>query len=253
MDNWYLIWFGLNNEELVFYLLKENSVDFNQIQSIIPSFQSGGRIENTDSNFSTVLRFLENKIENCSIQFLQDLEIIAQTDEFPSKIIKPRFFDIEKAKKAYKETGRKGEELIAVYLDKLKTEERIADFNWVNQSRESSFPYDFEIIDLTRNTIYTDVKTTSYTFNQEMIFSKSELSYINQTTNYHVYRVFDIKEGRPSLRICENISQLSRNLVNNIITFESQILQNQTNLNSLKLAIAPSNNLLTFNNSLSLG
>ena len=101
MDNWYLIWFGLNNEELVFYLLKENSVDFNQIQSIIPSFQSGGRIENTDSNFSTVLRFLENKIENCSIQFLQDLEIIAQTDEVPSKIIKPRFFDIEKAKKAY--------------------------------------------------------------------------------------------------------------------------------------------------------
>jgi hypothetical protein len=245
-DNWFLMWFGLNNEELVFYLLRDNSVDFNQIQNIIPSFQNGGRIENTNPNFAIVLRFLETKIENSSIQFLQDLEIIAQTDEVPTKIIKPRFFDIEKAKKAYKETGRKGEELVAEYLNKLKSEEKIVDFNWVNQSRESSFPYDFEITDLTQTAIYTDVKTTSYTFNQEMIFSKSELLYINQSTNYHVYRVFDLKEEIPSLRICKDISQLSKNLVDNITTFQSQILQNQTNLNSLKLAIAPSNNLLNF-------
>ncbi|MEI9956717.1 MAG: DUF3883 domain-containing protein [Ferruginibacter sp.] len=126
------------------------------------------------------------------------------------------------------------------------------DFNWVNQSRESSFPYDFEINSLNGLNIFTDVKTTSYTFEQGMVFSKSELSFINQNSNYHVYRVFDLKEENPALRICENISTLSNPLVTNISTFEREILKNETKLNSLKLAIAPTNKLLNFNDKIIL-
>lgn len=245
-ENWYLLWFGLQNTELVFYLFRQNSKEYNEILALIPNFENRGRIENTDINFIPILKYLEITTDNSSTEILQELELIAQTDEVPVRI-KPRFFDIEKAKRNYAITGRKGEELVAQYLDKLRTENKILNFNWVNQSRESSFPYDFEINSLNGSNIFTDVKTTSFTFEQGMIFSKSELSFINQNLNYHVYRVFDLKEENPALRICENISNLSNLLVGNISTFESEILINETKLNSLKLAIAPTNRLLNFN------
>jgi hypothetical protein len=251
-ENWYLLWFGLQNTELVFHLFRQNSKEYNDILALIPNFENRGRIENTDNNFIPVLKYLEITTDNSSTEFLQELELIAQTDEIPIKIIKPRFFDIEKAKLNYALTGRKGEELIAQYLDKLKTENKIIDFNWMNQSRESSFPYDFEINNLNGSNIFTDVKTTSYTFEQGMVFSKSELSFINQNSNYHVYRVFDLKEENPALRICENISTLSNPLITNISTFESEILIHETKLNSLKLAIAPTNRLLNFNDKIIL-
>jgi len=51
---------------------------------------------------------------------------LAQTDEVPIKIIKPRFFDIEKAKLNYAITGRKGEELVAdAKAEKSKIERAI--------------------------------------------------------------------------------------------------------------------------------
>lgn len=252
--SWFLIWFVLDNEEIITIVFSELSSEFIQITNLGFDLanirQHGFQIDTNDNPILS--NYLTNYINNQSLSYLEDLEIIVQTDDLPLKLIKPRYFDIERARKVYSETGKKGEELIAAYLDKLKSSGKITNFNWVNQSRESSYPYDFEIIDLAKTSIYTDVKTTSYTFNQEMIFSKSELSYINQSTNYHVYRVFDLKEKKPSLRICEDVSQLSKNLVDNITTFQNQILQNQANLNSLKLAISPSNNLLSFNNAISL-
>ena len=251
-ENWFLMWFGLTNEELVFYLFRENSTEFNELQQIIPNFRNSGRIENTDQNFANVLNYLETKTENSSITFLQDLELIAQTDEVPTRIIKPRFFDIEKAKLNYAITGKKGEELIAQYLDRLRTENQIKTFNWMNASRESGMPYDFEILQNDDNMIYSDVKTTSYTFEQGMIFSKGELGFISQNTNYHVYRVFDLKEENPSLRICENLTRLSLNLVSNIQSFERDILESQSRLHSLNLAILPSHQLLTFNDRIAL-
>jgi len=251
-ENWYMLWFGLQNTELVFYLFRQNSVEYNEILALIPTFSNSGRIENTDSNFVPVLNYLETKTENSSIEFLQELELIAQTDEVPIKLIKPRFFDIEKAKNNFAITGKKGEELIAVYLDKLKFEKQILNYKWINETKETGYPYDFEINTNGGDLIYTDVKTTSYTFEQAMIFSKNEMAFIKQSANYHVYRVFDLKEENPALRICENISTLSNTLVSNISTFETEIYKSETKLNSLKLAIAPTNKLLNFNDKIIL-
>ena len=246
-DEWYMLWFGLTNEELVFYIFNKNSQDFKDIIKLIPSFGNNkGRIEKTEPNFINILQYLEKKTENSSAEFLQELELIAQIDEVPTKIIKPRYFDIAKAKLNYEITGRKGEELVAQYLDKLKFEKKISDYNWVNKSKESSFPFDFEITNLNNSLIFLDVKTTSYTFEQGMIFSKNELSFINQNPNYHIYRVFELKNENPALRICENIIMLSNQLVNNITSFEKDILRSEAKLNSLKLAISPQNKLLNF-------
>jgi hypothetical protein len=251
-ENWYMLWFGLQNTELVFYLFRQNSVEYNEILSLIPNLSNSGRIENTDNNFMTVLKYLETKTENSSIEFLQELELIAQTDEVPIKLIKPRYFDIEKAKNNYAITGKKGEELIAIYLDKLKFEKQISSYKWINQTKETGYPYDFEINTNGGDLIYTDVKTTAYTFEQAMIFSKNEMYFIKQSANYHVYRVFDLKAENPALRVCENISTLSNTLVSNISTFETEIYISETKLNSLKLAIAPNNKLLNFNDKIIL-
>lgn len=251
-ENWYLLWFGLQNTELVFYLFCENSKEYNDILALIPNFGTRGRIENTDNNFIPVLRHLEIKTENSSIEFLQELELIAQTGEVPIKLIKPRYFDIEKAKSNFAITGKKGEELIAIYLDILKFEKQISSYKWINQTKETGYPYDFEINTIGGDLIYTDVKTTSYTFEQAMIFSKNEMAFIKQSANYHVYRVFDLKDENPALRICENISTLSNTLVSNISAFETEIYKSEIKLNSLKFAIAPTNKLLNFNDKIIL-
>ena len=251
-ENWYMVWFGLQNTELVFYLFRQNSSEHNEILALIPTLNNNGRIQNTDINFVPVLKYLETKTEKSSIEFLQELELIAQTGEVPIKLIKPRFFDIEKAKNNFAITGKKGEELIAVYLEKLKFEKQISNYNWINETKETGYPYDFEINTNRGDLIYTDVKTTSYTFEQAMIFSKNEMAFIKQSKNYHIYRVFDLNEGNPALRVCENISTLSNKLVSDISAFETKIYKSETKLHSIKLAITPTNKLLNFNDKIIL-
>lgn len=245
--DWYILWFGLTNEELVFYLFKDGSHDLINLIKLIPNFGLRGKISQDDPYFNNVINYLEKQTENSSISFLQELEIIAQTDELPLKIIKPRFFDIQRAKEKFAITGKKGEELIAQFLDKQKSKKLISDYKWMNSSRESAMPYDFEIIQYDNNKIFTDVKTTSYKFEQGMIFSKNELGFISQNSNYHVYRVYDISENEPSLRICENINILSSSLILEIRKFEKEIKLKETKLDSLKLSISPKNELVNFN------
>ena len=48
---WYLLWFGLESEDLVFFLLKEGSVNFSEITQILGELQSRGVIENNNKNF----------------------------------------------------------------------------------------------------------------------------------------------------------------------------------------------------------
>ncbi len=53
-ENWFLIWFGLKNTELVFHLIRQNSKEYNKILTLIPNFETRGRIEKTDNNFIPV-------------------------------------------------------------------------------------------------------------------------------------------------------------------------------------------------------
>lgn len=246
-QDWYLLWFGLKNEELVFYLFKDESDDFYKLKRLIPNFGSRGRISQSEQHYNSVIKYLEKLTENSSTEFLQELEIIAQTDEIPIKIIKPRFFDIQRAKEKFAVTGRKGEELIDQFLEFQKSNKIINDYKWMNSSRESGMPFDFEIINTNNKKTYTDVKTTSYTFEQGMIFSKNELGFISQNNNYHIYRVYGLSDPKPSLKICENINIVGKQLIENIINFEKEVQNNNTKVHSVKIAISPNNELIKFN------
>ena len=258
-QTWFLLWFGLSNGEFVFYLIEKDSREYNELCGLIPSFANkrSGKVDPFSSDSKEILKYLEIKTSDSSIEYLKSLEIIAQTEEIPIEFISPtivapsviklRRIDIEKARARNSLNGKKGEELINDYLSNLKSKHIIKDFEWENKSKESGFPYDFKITDASSQDVYMDVKTTSYFFEQDMIFSSGEISFINKIANYHVYRVFNLyNENGPSLRVCEDVKGLSNNLLKKITTFKEDLETIDTKIKELKLQISPINSLLKF-------
>jgi hypothetical protein len=50
--------------------------------------------------------------------------------------------------------------LVDKYLQKLRVQKLISDYNRLNKDKESGMPYDFEITSIEGVTQYTDVKST---------------------------------------------------------------------------------------------
>lgn len=249
--NWYLMWFGLENENLIFLLIEENSSDYHYLFNLLGNLNKG-HIEQTDIAFNASIQFLNNKVNNLNFNYFQELEIFAQTNEYQNiKKINPKRYDIEKAQKLFQKIGRNGEELVNQYLEQEKYKKNIKSFTWVNKTSESGFPFDFEIKDTQNNTIYSDAKSTSYKFEQKIIFSSQELKFIQQNNNYLIHRVFNLNET-PKLQICNNISDISYDFVNNLKKFNQDIAQSELQVNSMKVSIKPTSKLLHFSQEISL-
>lgn len=272
--NWYLIWFGLTNEDLVFYLFKEGSDEYNKIsQNYIPKLLelqptsgrgkvTGGSISPSSPTYNKLLEYLQIKTDDSSSDYLQSLEVLAEIGDFDpqgpvdeivlKKIKKYRRYDLDKAKQKQKETGQKGEILINEYLLKLKDKKEIKGFVWENEYKESHLPYDFKIETLSED-VFMDVKTTSYKFEQGMVFSRNELRCAYDNKNYHVYRVFDIdKDSSPALRICRDLKVLSKTLVEEVDILEKKIKNSYQGLKSIKFEISPDNPSLIFDDKIAI-
>lgn len=251
-NEWYLFWFGLENEDLVFFLIKKDSQNYIEILNIIGEINNRGVIEREATNFNQIIEFLNKKVNDLNIEYEEELEVVAQTGEITiEKRIRPKFYDIEKAKAIFKEIGKKGEKLVNDYLKKLKEENEINDFKWMNEKKESGMPYDFEITQNNGEVFFTDVKSTSYKFEQRMIFSGQEFKFINQNENYLIHRVFDLKES-PKLKVCNNVKNVSDNFVPNLNSFTSKVSSNGLKINSVKVEVPPILDNLTFDNEVSL-
>lgn len=247
--NWYLIWFGLQSEEVVFYLFNEQSSDFIDISNIIDLTKSG-RVEREENSFNQLLNYLENKVNISGKKIVEELEIASQVGT--SKKYKP--FDLENANVLFKETGKKGEELIAEYFEILKSRNQIFAYNWYNQSMETGLPYDFHLQTNDQNTIFIDVKSTNYKFEQPMIFSNQEIDFINTTPNYSIYRVYDLSEeiALPKLKICGNSKNLASHINPHFDTLKNSLETQSVRLQTAKMIIKPENELLTFDNEIIL-
>jgi hypothetical protein len=266
--DWFLIWFGLTNEELAFYLFESGSVEYNQIIKFIPEInsptvsKSRGRLEPGTPSYKLLLEYLQVETDVSNSDYLQSLEILAEIGDFDPqepvnetvlrKIKKYRRYDLDTAKRKQKETGEKGELLINEYLSKLKDNKEIKTFVWENESKESHLPYDFKIITSSED-ILMDVKTTSYKFEQGMVFSRNELRCAYDSKSYHVYRVFDInKVTPPSLRICKDLKVLSKTLVEEVDILEKKIKNSYQGLKSIKFEISPDNPSLIFDDKIAI-
>lgn len=251
---WYLIWFALDGEEMVFYVFSDHSKDFSEISNIINLENQKKRnieVKNIEEN-SNLLKYLENKINVNSDNIIENIEIATQI----SSSKKYEIFNLDNLKNKIKEIGKKGELIINEYFNKLKSEGKISTFNWFNKNDESGLPYDFTLQYSNEQVVYLDVKSTLSTFDQSIIFSNQEIDFIVETPNYHIYRVYDLnlKDNiiSPKLRICKDSKLLANEISKRTETFKNQLAVNDVMLESSKVGVIPNNKLLVFENEIIL-
>jgi len=249
---WYMIWFGLENEEMVFYFFNDHSSDFAEVSKIIDLARSG-RIDDSLPQYNQLLNYLETKINVSGREIIEELEIASQV----GTLKRYRAFDLDKANALFKEIGRKGEEAIANFLDYQKSKNQIAHFTWYNKSMETSLPYDFHIQQNDQSVVFMDVKSTSRKFEQKIILSNQQIECILEKPNYHIYRVFDLSEDvtSPKLRICENCRDMATYIlphIEQLSKLNTSLSQQQILLQPVDFTIEPTSGLLMFNNEISL-
>lgn len=242
---WYLIWFALDGEELVFYFFNDHSEDFKEISSIIDIEQKKKiKVDDENNNLNKFLQYLENKINIYGENIIEKVEIDSQINI--SKEYK--IFNLENIKRKRNILGRVGESIVNEYFSLLQSKRKITTFNWCNKSYESGLPYDFTLQYNNDQIIYLDVKSTSLSFEKPMIFSSQEIECITNTTNYHIYRLYgvDNSESPSKLRICKNSKYLANEILKNINSFRTELSINDVILDSSKLGIYPNNKYLNF-------
>lgn len=231
--DWYLVWSGLENKDLVFWLINGKSNDFNVIKDLVGS--KTHIITDEDKAYTSLKNIMVNKINQSSVDIQKEIEIISQTG-VQSKKYKP--FDLEKAKKNIALVGKRGEELVNEYLEQLRNLHKVESFEWMNKSRESGLPYDF----ILNQKEYIDVKSTRFDFTQNIVFSNQEVAFVSQQKSdfdYSVYRVFDITEANANLKICTQCMPYMEQLNKNVQTFNETIIQSKTRLLGLNVAVSP--------------
>ena len=236
--DYYLLWFGLDSNELLFWLIDNTSNDYLQIIRFLPKVNKV--YDDSQIHFAVLLNFIEAKVNKVSIDIQQELEITAQTGANTShRTFKP--IDVEKAQRRFKETGRKGEELINEYLDNLQWNSQIHSFQWENKDRESGKPFDFTVNPGRVDENYIDVKSTLYKFEQPLIFSNGEVHFIQSVADekYSVYRVYDMDDLQTKLRICHSCLKYMRNLDGTIVTFQNDMASASAKVQEIKIAIKP--------------
>lgn len=234
--DYYLVWFALENHELLFWLIDNSSSDYAKLKEFFPTENTV--YDTSEIMFAPLIKFIESKIDELSIGLQEDLEIISQTS---AKSEKYRTFDIEKAQERFRITGRTGEELINEYLEMQKAEKMISEFEWVNKSRETGKPFDFIVNPTSAEEKYIDVKTTQFKFDQPLLFSDGEIDFINtiDETRYSVYRVFALREDIHKFRKCYECSNYMKNLETKISNFKTEIQSTSSNVRGIKLAVPP--------------
>ena len=209
---WYLLWFGRDTKELVFFLFNNLADEMNEVENLIGSIDSKKIITEGNSSFNDLISYLNSKFEDLNRSYFIDLEqsALSGKDKVSTRVVKVPG-DFEKGRKRLKETGEKGERILNKYFEIEKSEKRIKDFTWVNDGNiESGKPYDFEIIQTNNEILYVDAKSTGFDeFNKPIYISPNELEWIDTNRdNYHIYRLYSIY-AEPKMRICNNVFEVS--------------------------------------------
>lgn len=234
---WYLAWCGLDSNELLFWLFCEDSRDYALVSNL---FLHGPRVITPDYyGYREIVEIMETKINLVSDDIQRDLEIMSQTGT-TRRTYRP--IDIERANNMFKATGKLGEEMVAVYLERQQVERHISNYRWMNVNGESGYPYDFVINEGLSTENFIDVKATRFNFDQQVIFSSQEVNFVDQTHDdlkYSVFRVYNIQEAETKLKICKECLQYMSRLNGIINSFKTLIEHDHAHLAGAKLAIEP--------------
>ena len=250
---WYLFWFGLKSEQPVFFLFNNLSDTYGEILDLGVDLPHGvkGRITSEDSRYFALLKYLENAVNNTGFELVQELEVVAQTNE-PTLTKKYREYDIKKARELFAKIGKEGEVLVDRYFEEQKRKGLIANYKWLNEEKECGLPYDFYFETLAGEIIYLDVKTTNYKFAQKMVFSSQEIGFATSNSNkYCIYRVFYNDNGERCLKICTNTKDLFILIQEKTNNYQKELID-LASIETIKMAILPIHKLLSFSQSIVL-
>lgn len=240
----YLMWFGLENKDLVFFLIKENSQDYVNLKKIIGDIPTRAIFK--DDYLNKIVKYLNTKVNTANDAYLQELETAVETCSTSNiSRINPKEIDLIKARKLLRKIGKEGESLLNEYLSRQKKNNNIQSYNWMNKNRESGKPFDFEIIDNNGDLYYSDAKSTSYNFERNMFFSSNELKFINKNRNYLVHRIYNMNK-QSLLKISNNIACITDNFISHYIECQSNIALSGLKLNSVKVEVPPTLKILAF-------
>lgn len=254
--SWYLLWFGLENQQIVFLLCSEEDEVFENLIDVGLQFKIGARrIKHDQDIFEAVLKVVINKFNQNAEESIMDAvndyslpnhSIDTQTKKFLG-------FDKTKAEQVLSEIGRQGEFFVDYYLSSQLEHNYISHYVWENKNSESGKPYDFRIEDCGGNSIYLDVKSTRSAFSNKIIFSNNEIDFAvkwvpSNHHKYHIYRIFDMKEFYANLQICRNPRPALLNVSNAIenIYKTFPFSPADVTLEGIKIGILPSFENLIF-------
>ncbi len=252
-ESWFLFWFGLKSGQPVFFLFNKDSSAYNEVSrlgvDLYPEVK--GRLTLNDSSFSPILEYLERIVNNSGKAILEELEVVAQTNERTKHY---RTYDIKKASEQFELIGRRGEELINDYFERQLDQNLICSYNWLNKDRESGKPYDFTYQSLEGEIFYLDVKTTNFGFKQKMIFSSQEIDFVNDCSyKYCIYRVYSDERDKDVkyLKICKNAKDLFLPIHDKTEGLKRE-LDELAKIETIKIAILPIHEALKFEREISL-
>lgn len=232
-EDWYLAWMGLESKELVFWLIKNNTEDYTIARKFFP--KDNIVLKEDSTTYNNAKEYLLKRINSLSINVQKDIEVSSLIGDFGNKY---RAKDLENAERQYKKIGSEGESLVAQYLEREKHANRISSFEWKNQSSESGLPFDFII----NNTLFVDVKSTRFDFEQYLFYSNQEIDFaISQNkSTYAVYRVYDMEGEQKKLSICNNCQSYMKSIQQPINDFKNSIRLQHALMQSIKLGLKPS-------------
>lgn len=242
----YLIWFGLDTETPVFWLICKDSTDY-LILSKFFDFSilgDGGRGKNMitldygNLGFAEILQYAKEKLQSVSLDLQKELEISVEMETDNPKF---KDSDVKKARSYIQELGRSGEEIINEYLAKEKHKGSVSNYEWANKSGEVGNPYDFYIKYAGGNEQWVDVKTTEHEFDQAVIVSKREIKFITQKSDaqYSIFRVYSKEETQARLKICSGCLKYIKKLQRDIEYMDASMADYQAFLVNYKISFVP--------------
>lgn len=232
-EDWYLSWSGLESDDVVFWLIKGASEDFQIARTFFPNDHTV--LDEYSITYNAAKNYLLNKINSISIEIQKDIEVKSQIGD-PLGLYKPK--DLNNAERIYKQIGREGEELVEHYLEKQKLAGKIESYKWVNKSFETGLPYDFII----NKKQFVDVKATRFDFEQTLFYSNREIEFASSKTinTYSVYRVYEMRSAEKKLKICSNCRAYMQSVQIPIDVFHSELEKRKALLQHINLGIKPS-------------
>ncbi|MCB9421549.1 MAG: DUF3883 domain-containing protein [Ardenticatenaceae bacterium] len=151
---------------------------------------------------------LEDNLEDAALGGGQGIKAL-RNGPFKGKVSRQTLLQ---AKKTAQRTGRLGEELVFSYLELQKSSGLLDDFQW-DADENAISPYDFSIQELDKSVTLVEVKTTKGNFSNRIHISYNELLQMKDSSQYNLYRVFDIVDDSAQLRIASNVKSFAENII----------------------------------------